>query len=101
VAFIFTADRSHDIVLFVRSRHPPAKLVCSKCHGLQKEFPSGNLTYENTEIEEGSSVYLGSVVSENRETEEDVASRIKKENGVFVQLYPMWRNHNILKRVKI
>jgi len=30
-------------------------------------------------------------------TEEDVASRIKKANGVFVQLYPVWRNHNISK----
>jgi hypothetical protein len=34
-------------------------------------------------------------------TQEDVASRIKKANGVFVQLYPVWRNHNISKRVKI
>ena len=51
---------------------------------------------ENTKIEEVRSfVYLGSVVSENRGTEEDVASRIKKANGVFVQLYPVWRNHNI------
>jgi hypothetical protein len=37
-----------------------------------------------TEIEEvGPLVYLGSVVSENGVTEEDVASRIKKANGVF------------------
>jgi hypothetical protein len=57
---------------------------------------------DNTEIEEvGSFVYLGSLVSENGETEEDVASRIKKANGVFVQLYPVWRNRNISKRVKI
>jgi len=56
----------------------------------------------NTEIEEVRSfVYLGSVVSENGGTEEDVASRIKKENCVFVQLYTVWRNHNISKRVKI
>jgi hypothetical protein len=41
------------------------------------------------------------VVSENRGTQEDVASRIKKADGVFVQLYPVWRNHNISKRVKI
>jgi len=34
-------------------------------------------------------------------TEEDVASRIKKANGVFVQMYPVWRNHNISKGVKI
>jgi hypothetical protein len=48
----------------------------------------------------GSFVYLGSVVSENGGTEEDVASRIKEANGVFVQLYPVWRNHNISKSVK-
>jgi hypothetical protein len=45
--------------------------------------------------------YLGSVVSENGGTEEEVASRIKKANGVFVQLQPVCRNHNIPKRVKI
>jgi hypothetical protein len=57
---------------------------------------------EETEIEEvGSFVYLGSVVSESRGTEEDVASRIKKANGVFVQLYPVWRNLNISKEVRI
>ena len=38
---------------------------------------------------------------ENGGTEEDVASRNKKANGVFVQLYPVWGNHNISKRVKI
>jgi hypothetical protein len=40
-------------------------------------------------------------VSENGGTEEDVASRIKKANVVFVQLYPVCRNHNISKGVKI
>jgi len=56
----------------------------------------------NTEIEVVRSlIYLGSVVSENGGTEEDVASRIKKANGVFVQLYPVWRNKNLSKRVKI
>ena len=33
--------------------------------------------------------------------EEDVASRIKKADGVFVQLYPMWRNLSIPKEVKL
>jgi hypothetical protein len=57
---------------------------------------------ENTEIEEIESfVYLGSVVSKNGGTEEDVANRIKKANGAFVQLNPVRRNHNISKRVKI
>jgi len=50
------------------------------------------------EIEEGGSfVYLGIVVSKSGGTEEDVASRIKKANGVFVQLYPVWRNFNTSK----
>ena len=53
------------------------------------------------EIEEvGSFVYLRIVVSEGGGAEEDVASRMKKANGVFVQLYPVWRNLNISK-VKI
>jgi len=57
---------------------------------------------EETEIEEvGSFVYLGSVMSESGGTEEDVASKIKKANGVFVQLYPVWRNLNISKEVKL
>ena len=57
---------------------------------------------EETEIEEvGSFVYLGSVLSESGGTEEDVPSRMKEANGVFVQLYPMWRNLNISKEVKI
>ena len=57
---------------------------------------------EETEIEEVTSfVNLGSVVSESGGTKEVVASRIKKANGVFVQLYPVWRNLNISKEVKI
>jgi hypothetical protein len=38
-------------------------------------------------------------VSESGGAEEDAASRIKKANGVFVQLYPVWRNLNISKEV--
>ena len=56
---------------------------------------------EEMKIEEvGSFVYLGSVVPESGGTEEYVASRIKKTNGVFVQLYPVWRNLNISKKLK-
>jgi len=36
-------------------------------------------------------------VSESGGIEEDVGNRIKKANGVFVQLYPVWRNLNISK----
>jgi hypothetical protein len=57
---------------------------------------------DETEIEEvGSFVYVGSVVSVKGGTEEEVANRIKTANGVFVQLYPVWRNYNISKIVKI
>ena len=38
-------------------------------------------------------------MSESEVTEEDVASRIKKPNGVLIQLYPVWRNLNISKEV--
>jgi len=59
-------------------------------------------TLEETEIEDdGSFVYLGSVVSERGGTDEDAASRIKKANGVFVQLYPVCRNLNISKEIEI
>ena len=35
------------------------------------------------------------------QSQEDVASRIKKENGVFVQLCLVWRNLNTSKEVKM
>ena len=41
------------------------------------------------------------MVSESGGTEEDVASRIKKANGVFFQRYPVWRNLNRSKEVKL
>ena len=40
-------------------------------------------------------------MSESGGTEEVVASRINRANGVFVQLYPVWRNLNISKEVKM
>jgi len=40
-------------------------------------------------------------VSESGGTEEDVASRMNKANGVFLELYPVWRYLNISKEVKI
>jgi hypothetical protein len=32
---------------------------------------------------------------------EDVKSRINKVNGLFVQLYAIWKNKNISRRIKI
>jgi hypothetical protein len=56
---------------------------------------------DETQTEEvGSFVYVRSVVSVDGGTE-DVASGIKKADGVFVQLYLVWSNHNVLKGVKL
>jgi len=84
-------------------------ITCPQCVNIKKtkgiRVNTSNIQkfrLEETEIEEvGFFVYLGSVVSVYGGTEEDVASRIKKANGVFVQLYPVWRNHNISKTVII
>jgi hypothetical protein len=40
-------------------------------------------------------VYLGSKVTKDEGTTQDMAQRIQKANGAFVQLYPVWRNNNI------
>ena len=49
----------------------------------------------------GSFTYLGSVVNKEGGSLEDVNSRIKKANGVFVQFYPIWKNNNLSGRTKI
>ena len=79
------------------------RININKTKGMRVNVPNmQKLRLEETEIEEvGSFVYLGSVVSESRWMEEDVASRIKKVNCVFVQFYPVWRNLIISKEVKI
>jgi hypothetical protein len=45
--------------------------------------------------------YLGSIITIDGGALEDFHSRIKKANGAFMQLYPVWRNKNILVRTKI
>jgi ketosteroid isomerase-like protein len=55
-----------------------------------------NFRLEEIEIEEaGTLAYQGNEVSVKGGTEEDVASRNRKVIVVFVQLYAVWRNHNI------
>lgn len=46
-------------------------------------------------------VYLGSMVGKDGGAEEDVKNRIRKANGAFVQLYPVWRNKNISRRTEL
>jgi len=46
-------------------------------------------------------VYLGSKVTKDGGTTQDVVQRIQKANGAFVQLYPVWRNNKISIRTKL
>jgi hypothetical protein len=57
--------------------------------------------YEKEIEQVDSFTYLGSTVSKDRGADEDVRSRIRKANGAFIQLYSVWRNHNISKRTKL
>ena len=45
-------------------------------------------------------VYLGSKVTKDGGTAQDVAQRIQKANGAFVQLWRVWRNNKISTRTK-
>ena len=46
-------------------------------------------------------VYLGSKVTKDIGTTQDVAQRIQKANGAFVQCYSVWKNSNIAIRTKL
>ena len=60
------------------------------------------LVFSKNVIEQvGSFTYLVSVVSKEGVLLEDVRSWIKKANGLFVQLYPIWKNKNLSRRTKI
>ncbi|KAF6205810.1 hypothetical protein GE061_019984 [Apolygus lucorum] len=45
--------------------------------------------------------YLGSVVTEEGGSDQDVRTRIRKANGAFVQLYPVWKSGHISRRTKL
>lgn len=46
-------------------------------------------------------VYLGSMVNPEGGAEDDAKTRIRKANGVFSQLYAVWRNNKISKQTKL
>ena len=48
----------------------------------------------------GEFVYLGSVITKDDEALEDVKNRIRKANGAFVQLYPIWKSNFISRHTK-
>jgi hypothetical protein len=45
--------------------------------------------------------YLGSEVTADGGALEDVKTQIKEANGIFLQLYPLWKNKNISRKTKI
>jgi hypothetical protein len=56
------------------------------------------LSMANKEIEQVDSfIYLGSTVTHNGGTDQDINQRIKKANTAFIQLYQVWNNKNISK----
>jgi len=62
----------------------------------KEPFMLGDENIEDVE----SFVYLGSKVTKDGGTVQDVVQRIQKANGAFVQLYPVWRNNKIPIRTK-
>jgi hypothetical protein len=45
--------------------------------------------------------YLGSVVTRDGGSAEDVRARIRKANAAFIQLYPVWRAREITTTNKL
>jgi hypothetical protein len=54
---------------------------------------------ENTERAERFT-YLGSEVTADGGALEDVKTRIKKANGIFIQLYPLWKIRTHLEKLR-
>ena len=54
------------------------------------------LTISQKELEQTESfLYLGSIITKEGRADEDIKHRIKKANGAFMQLYPVWKAKNI------
>jgi hypothetical protein len=45
--------------------------------------------------------YLGSAVKVDGGALQYVIARIKRPNGIFVELHPLWKNKNTLMKIKI
>jgi hypothetical protein len=60
------------------------------------------LGIDGEEIEQVDSfTYLGSIVTSDGGSEEDVRVWIRKADGAFIQLYPIWKSKIISKKTKI
>ena len=49
----------------------------------------------------GSFAYLGSIISKDGESSEDVKNRMAKAQGIFSQLKKVWKNRKIILQTKI
>jgi hypothetical protein len=65
-------------------------------------FLVGLRTYQRPCIENVDSfTYLGSEVTKDGGAVQDVSQRIRKANGAFVQLYPVWKNSRMSTSTKL
>ena len=46
-------------------------------------------------------MYLGSVIAKDDGALEDVKNRMRRANGAFVQLYPIWKSNLISRQTKL
>jgi hypothetical protein len=78
------------------------KTNSKKTKGLWTHSKTTNINVNNVVIERvEQSLYLGSVVTVDGRALQDVKMCIKKENGIFVEIYPLWKNKNVLLMTKI
>ena len=104
----------------IRSSHIPV-VVETKMVKLQEEAKNAGLKISATKTKEmriNSSVetkltlnwrdmeqvnyfmYLGRIVTKTDGTDEEVRGHIRQVNGTFIQLCAVWKNKNILRRMK-
>jgi hypothetical protein len=59
------------------------------------------ITDKEEEEKVDSFTYFGSVMINNGGSKENVGVRIRKANGAFIKLYPIWKSKIISKKTKI
>jgi hypothetical protein len=60
------------------------------------------LSITNKEIEHLESfTYLGRIVTQDEEKDQDINQTIKKANAAFIQLYQVWKNKNCSQKTKL
>jgi hypothetical protein len=79
--------------LMINVKRKPLSINTSKT----QPFPHRGESNEGVD----SFTYLGSVVAKDGGAAQDVSQRIRKANGAFVELYPVWKNSRISTRTKL